>query len=76
MSTEAKRVGPRKTCPACKEGAVSEPTYCAPNMRVWLGFKKLFEGKPFCSKEGRHLHQKCLVCKMAWTCTPAVAPKT
>lgn len=64
MTTDARPVGPRKTCPACQSSQVSDPTYCKPEKRAWIGFLR------WCDKEGRHLHQKCTVCGCAWECTP------
>lgn len=77
-----RRVGPRKTCPKCGTRDVSEPTYCSPGSRVFIGaglegtFMRLIKGSPlFCTKEGKHLHQHCSVCKCTWTGTPVDAQK-
>ena len=70
-----RKVGPRKTCPACATEDVSPATYCYPENRAFLGgmtaLKKFFtNGTVLCEKEGRHLHQKCNVCGCSWTGTP------
>jgi hypothetical protein len=71
--SETPKKGPRKTCPACGSVEVSDPIYCAPSNRAFLGLMRFlsdFSTSPWCEKEGRHLHQRCKVCNCAWTGTP------
>ena len=69
--TETPKKGPRNTCPACGSSNVSNPVYCAPSVRSFVGLLRVLDGvSPWCDKSGKHLHQKCLVCTCSWTGTP------